>query len=516
MHTTTPTLTAAAQSLRGRPYVRCRFQDHVVRWMQLRDDPGAATPSDSAYTAVGGEGYLVRIRNNAGAIQALRTNAPTSAAHWVTGWSTIADGATSGADVALAVFSAGKLRAFYHKSGAVRCIESSDGGATWANDHVAVAGAVGSERLAADNDALFVQNAQITLYRNSVWSATSWSIIGAWAGRTWTSPQGIGAAWQAEESRWVLVAAGNGKITTLTYGADYGNDRSWRAGADQAPASGADPRCPDVTIASVLGEPLYLISWIDRYDDGVHAWEQPSVRQSFDCCHFGMELPLDLPAAVHQRCALVYDALGGGAGYLWCANERAVCQAYIPLNWYTPDYEPVAFGRSERIDAPGMLELEIVNPPVALVALDSWTEETHAYQPLAQVALKRGYQTSAGNEFINVSPYYIVRLAYRDGLEGGALVVRAVDGWGLLDLFTPDMPFTWRNRTIRWLLAELAAQVGLDYDDDGSSRLGVSLGEFTLHAGQTARSAVLALLGLARAGARWTSDARAKLYVFEL
>ncbi len=517
MHPITPTLRAAAQSLRGEPVVRLRLQDRLVRWSRRVADASATHASDSAYTG----GQLVRVRVVEGSVQTLRAADPTVPAAWTTGWATVA-ACQYGSPCALGVFAAHRLRAFFLQhdgAGAynLRCLESDDDGLTWANEHTVVGGLGGDEHLAAAGDAVAVQGATLTLYREPVWSLTGWAWQRTWAGQSWSAPAGVAAAYDAELARWLLVVCGDGAVTTLAYSQVFSEAHAWRPAADQTPPDGSAPHSPAVAIAEVLGAPLYLVSWIDAYDDGTQSWQQPTVRQSFDWLHLGVQLPLDLPAAVHHRCAL----LVGPSGHLWAANETSHCLAYIPLSWLTAELTPSAFRRSEAGDRPGSLTLELLDPPPELVAWDAWAQDVRAYQPLAQVSLRRGYRTAEGDQVVAVAPYYILEERYRQGLAGGRLTFEAVDGWGLLDLWAPDRALVWQGRSIRWLLAELAAQVGLDYTDEGVSTEGLAalatpLTTFTLHPGQSLRAGVWALLRLAGCVARFTTAPRSALALSSL
>jgi len=157
-----------------------------------------------------------------------------------------------------------------------------------------------------------------------------------------------------------------------------------------------------------------------------------------------------------------------------------------------------------------------VAPEVEAIDLDDWAGEVEAAQPLSQVSLQRGYVTSAGNESVSATPYYVTRVTYRQGLDGGRIRYEAVDGWGLLNLWAADHALQWSNRSIAWLLADLAAQVGLGYEDDGCARLSTTLSSFRLPPRVSAAAAVLALLRLSRCVARLTEDAWSKLSVLAL
>lgn len=77
------------------------------------------------------------------------------------------------------------------------------------------------------------------------------------------------------------------------------------------------------------------------------------------------------------------------------------------------------------------------------------------------------------------------------------LVLAAVDAWGLLSLWQPHEPTQWSGQTIRWLLAEICAKVGLGYEDGGDTELGRTLARFQVNPRTDGAQACRQLLELA-------------------
>ncbi len=76
-------------------------------------------------------------------------------------------------------------------------------------------------------------------------------------------------------------------------------------------------------------------------------------------------------------------------------------------------------------------------------------------RPLARLVLERGYRTTAGDERLDRTPYYILAAALRRGGTRPALRLECEDGWGLLRRWRPDALYCWSGKTIGWLVAEL-------------------------------------------------------------
>ena len=136
-----------------------------------------------------------------------------------------------------------------------------------------------------------------------------------------------------------------------------------------------------------------------------------------------------------------------------------------------------------------------------------YREDEGPLRPLAELTLTRGYVTEAGVETVDLPPMHVLSVRRGEGQGvSGMISLQCTDALGLLGLWRAPEALTWKNRPIRWLLAELCARVGLRYADAGEASLGRELPQFTLQAGQAALDGALALLRLGGCVARVDAD----------
>ncbi|MHB1296683.1 MAG: hypothetical protein ACYC4R_17030 [Anaerolineae bacterium] len=497
MRAISTTLLEAARSWRGVPSVALQLRDRRVRWQVHRADAGAAYPCDS----VADGNAILRVVNHAGIIQTARVSEPQNLPDWVL-WTTCASAdVDSVSDVAIANLGAGRSRLFYTTlGGALACRESADGGLTWpAAATVATPGGL-APTLAASHEAVFWsdRNAPVRVWLEP-WGGSAWT-----AGTAWTalgSPQqvfGVGAAWNPVSGRYHVLCAADGGLFRGTY--DPTTD-AWSAPVRLYPGSaGHSPSSASVRLPRVLWvDGVYWCTWREQIDPLHYSHTQALALSSTDWEHFGGEVAVQIlggPAC--GRAAVAYAAaqdaiyLADERSSVWAAAHPAAADLDLHVTAYRRNTS--ASGSLLEVEAYGALEGAAPQSPL-----------------LSEVILSRGYRTAAGHERVALDPHYLIETRIRTGLGAGdRLVLRALDGWGLLARWRSGVTLTFAGQSVRWLLAEFCARAGLAYCDDGSSGLSYQVPTFQVQPYQSAASAVRALLALAGAVARF--DAAGALY----
>ena len=394
---------------------------------------------------------------------------------------------------------------------------STDDGLNWSAATLVRACSRGAFVAAAANW-VFIQEHQVHAY---VSDPTTGALSGPY---TQTSPttnggHGLAAARDADDAgadvRYRLLFTVKGDIWAVTFDPDahsYGAAHRLAPGADQATPAAADNRYPALACVS-RGQ--LVATWVERHDNGLSgepaSWRYPVARVAVDddAEHYGGELPLAAPDETVSRMAALYDPTGQ---LVYLGNDRLVLAARVY------DEDPVWHRRWGPIDAssytlrqhvhqPASLELTVVDVGNDWPYLGAAGYAEGPLRPLAEVTLTRGYRTAEGEETVDLPPCYIVGVQRGEGgAAGGQLRLTCTDALGLLRLWRAPEPLAWKDRAIRWLLAELCARVGLRYVDASEAALGRTLPLFTLHPGQTALAGALDLLRLGGCVARINPD----------
>lgn len=501
MRPISPTLLTAAKSLCGKPSVIARLHDQRLRWELLHWEDGS-----SRWTDMVAQGTVIhRVRSDgSGNIQTARVSDPNVQAQW-TSWTTRTGEGIANSDVGIGL-SGSTLRLVYVKSGYdVRTMASTDEGHSWSAAETVVSGLEAAPYIATTNETVFVlASGQVRLYTRS---AGSWGLRSTLGGLTLSSPQGLAACYDARAGAYRVVIAGDGRIyVTSCDGSTYGWDMPLQIapGGTGAVASASALRGPCVIQAH--GD--YILTWIDEFAGSNASWVQPVVLRSSDWVHFGQEVALNIWGDIERRVALAHVT---STRTLYAANERCICRASL----YAAEDEgqnlvglPVSAYERRTDEGGSRLRVQIPNIGGAYIPLPG------CVKPLATLVLERGYATEAGEERLALNPHYLLAATLTEGREGGQLILEAVDGWGLLSLWRPGEPLTWTNRSVRWLLAEVCARVGLSYADHGSNSFSYAPATFTILPDQNGAEAVRELLKLAGGVGRFLEPGT--LYAAEL
>jgi hypothetical protein len=503
MQTISDGLRAAAQG-GGAPAVSARVYDPQHRWTTLHAlGETSAARCDLCASSGGPLGdVIVRARiNPAGHAEALYVSDPRAGSQWID-WDAAGPDAAVPGDVALAAPAARIVRLFYVSTGnGVYLCESEDQGAFFGAATLILAGGAQAPRLAAAHELLVVQDTTVRAYKKAHGGA-SWSGPVTLPGLTLSDWRGVGLAYDAASDGYILLFCGDGRVGGCRY--DNATD-TWGAvewlgpGGEQRPPDAAAPHSPNV----IVGADRYLATWIEQYQGGTPAWEQPLARCSRDGAHWGLETALAAPAATHQRLGLVRDDANA---CIYAANELVVLRSDDRAACGQGGAGPLAvtgYTRWSRHDGAGTLRLEALDAEGRYRHLGVAGTDGEMVKPLAMVIVERGYTVAGAEERVALEPFWLVEATRSEGASGGRLVIDAVDGWGLLGRWRPAEPLQWEGRSVAWLLATLCARVGLGYGDDGAAAWDTVLPRYSLAPTTSAAQAVRDLLRLAGGAARF-------------
>ena len=520
MRNMTDALHAAALSWAGKPSVVADVRDKRLRWTGLHWADGSTCWTDQV---TDGDAIHRALTDGSGNVKHAKVTDPSAASQW-TNWQTLRSDAIADSDVAIARLGSGDIRIYYVREGEgdtwdIVYIDSTDGGQNWSDVSNAATGVNGAPagedpeppRIAGAHQYLFYTDEGLVKGRSIPWggsagSASTWTSLGVLEDR-----QGLAATYNATGGLCYLVVAAAGTIVVGTYapsGATWSSPLQIAPGGTGSAGDGSALRNP----SALYADGLYFATWIDEFQGDASQWTQPVVLSSTDWEHFGNEVALSIWATTYRRVALAYVAT---SATLYAANERIACQATIYSVEHTSKnlmgLMPASYRR--RTDEDGSrLHLEFLNAGGVYDTVGQQGEDGECIRPLSTIVLSRGYVTSEGAEQIALDPHYVVSAQITQGLERGRLVIEAMDGWGLLAMWRPNEALTWTNRTIRWLLTEICARVGLTFSGSAQTSFDYQVPAFTMHPSQHGAQIVRRLLLLAGAVAFFDAEGQMKAY----
>jgi hypothetical protein len=498
------TLLAAAQSWRAEAVVQCAIANRRPRYVTLHQGAGGARYL-SDLLIDDDSGYILRVLvDGSGNVRTARVQDPNDHAAW-TAWTTQQSDAHPAGDCALARVGYKQYRLFYVDSAGNVVKLSSTDGSTWGSKTTVVATGQTATRLAAADQYLALQYANRIEYTWASWGG-SWAAATVWSGVSWTARRGIGCDYDAVNNRLYLLAAYDGRVVlgwrNLAAGTWSGPFYA-NPGAAQTPPASASPADPAILVTANN----IIATWVDRNSTSPWSWDQPMARRCYDGAHLGDEVALAVQATTMTRLAL---AKSTDINRIWLADEDNVLYTWDydadNSSHYQADLDVVRYARNQPAGRLGRLSVTLLDASAHLKGLATLGDYTQPIQPLAEVQIARGYRTSAGDETLALEPYYLVGAHYGLGQEQQRVTIEAVDGWGLLALWRPEQPLIYYGQTMAWLLAEILAQVGLGYADDGDAALNRTIGTYVLAPERTARQALEDLLLLAGAVAYWDAN----------
>jgi len=498
MRTLTATQLSNAKSLHTRAAVRANIRNKRWRWSELHYNANQDLYTDMAPATLA----LHRCRVDAsGNVQTAMVETPTTQAQWET-WTTQATGAVASSDCAIAIAPSPSdlnMRVFFTTTTKIRLIESANGGLTWGSpaDVVAISGAV---FVAADNAAVFYLEGGELKVQAKPYGSGSWTAGAAWAGTTFAAPNGVGASWDPATSTYFVAVAGDGQLWVAFY--DPSAD-AWSGSLQIAPGGNGAAgntltfRSPSTAIVTDDGGKRWIIAYIDDFSGSSTDWNQPIVVLSRDGIHFGDEVAVDCWtwSPTHARASLA-----AFYGYAYLANNTTVCRAKTFDNDNADqNLTQVSCEEYRRETGPQGSRLWVT----ALDPSDAWripgavSTAAEAAQPLAEIVVERGLGYKTALEWEPLDPYYIVSAKARHGRHGKRIEIEAIDGLGLLGLWSPAEPMSWQDKAVSWLAAELVASVGLQFSCPASPcALDYQVPLYTIRPGQNGLHALLDLLSL--------------------
>jgi hypothetical protein len=137
----------------------------------------------------------------------------------------------------------------------------------------------------------------------------------------------------------------------------------------------------------------------------------------------------------------------------------------------------------------------------------------------AEVVLKLGYKTSAGNEAVEAGRYWIDAWQYSSAPNQSTITLYCLDGWGLAARWTARFQMRWTTKTVWEVIQELACRWGIDLIQPAgvpqSSAINNFYPDFTVQPGTRGDTALRQLLSFVPdvlifdGYQAWTKDLRA-------
>ena len=193
---------------------------------------------------------------------------------------------------------------------------------------------------------------------------------------------------------------------------------------------------------------------------------------------------------------------GVAGGQVWLAAPAGVWSATSPT-W--ADREVTADVLEAEIDLDeydGRARLVLRNDPTATGAAGRYSGygegDLSAIRRGARLQLSPGYNTTVGAEASAGPTFWIESVELETGPRGG-LIVRARDGWWLLEQWRARRQFAWPagDQTVSQIIMLICARAGLDNASLSSSSAFTSLKPaFTIHPGEDGKTALRRLLAM--------------------
>ena len=489
-------LLAAAQSWTSAPIAKVTIKNKRLRWAELHAGASGERFSDQASQS----GLVLRARVDGTNVDTARVTTPGTAAQWVDWTTQVAAGAVTNSDVALCRVSADCFRLFYVATGFdVKMITTPDGGANWGSPSTVVATLGSQPYITASNLYILIQTADLKVYKKP-WASGAWNLESTRDTESITTPYGVGMDYDSVGDGLYLIVAGDRKLWAFIYWC-YSN--AWIGpywllpGAEGDPPALNTPKFPDLINTA---HDIRVATWIEVVTGSPTAYTRAVLRTSRDGIHFGNEITIPDSPTTWRRFSLASNSTDR---YIYAANDRHVfrSRSYDASDsaMNAGPFDVLIYTRRTRDHAPSHLTVTILDPDGDYVGLALAGENAEPFQPLAEVHVDRGYTGAGGDETETLDPHYIQEVTYSQGRNAGHITIRATDGYGLLDSWRPDRSSTWGSRSIAWLLAEVAAQVGLYFSDPETTPFGRTLPYFTWSPITTAAHALDALMRLAGA-----------------
>ncbi|MBC7264102.1 MAG: hypothetical protein H5T64_07045 [Chloroflexi bacterium] len=487
MRNLTDTLRAAVRSLRRTPAVEADIRDKQVRWETLYGD-GWMSVGDLCAACVAGSTIVRVMLETDGEIWTQVITDVNQESQWQWGdpnpWVLRASNALPPpyGDVAIVRDDNGTIRVFFFEGTYTRLIneiQSTDGGYTWSAKRTVknlgnYSGNYYFRIAAGGGEAIFYATSiegMRYVYRcdyngGSVLQITN--LVDEY-GPEFDYCRGLAVAYH--DSKWYLVAAIR-RLQDSRIVSTVVSEGSWTTPQRIVPpgyaSAGFDPWWPSLTYCEGATEgQVWALIYIDDFSASGMEWRMPMYIKSRDFDHWSYATPLNEDMTnLHRVCATWFNLA------LYANSEATVNRArfyyggHADMNWTCPQSRILGYWCLER-PGHGRLVVDLDNSDGALNDLGQPGATEEAVKLLSVVVLKQGYTTSSGRELVEMRPFFIDRIERRVGASGTRWVrpsawvrLYCVDGWELFRRWKADATFTFKGKTVKWVIEELAARVG--------------------------------------------------------
>jgi hypothetical protein len=498
MRSLSATLLAAQRSAAALPFVQVRIIQKAgdvgrLAWERLYT---GAEPDAYHGSTQPGDSSLVRIRvSPSSTVEIQRVPNPGPSSDFAT-WPS---GSGSNA-VAVALCSYGStVWALYSESGSgtVQAAQSTDYGAsfgTWSE--IAPSGTTPTHLAAAMKSngevlVLFERGSQVYSVKRS---GGQWGSPSAWTNSVATV-SGLAVHHLGD---WNVVVAGQDAfgdyhLWTCLYGDGYSQSLgTWSSLLEltmAASGSAVQFQHPSLAMPDV-----FRLFFVEKYS-GAGAYSRPFFSHSLGSASFTDNLwrePVPFDLGSEYGVALAY----GTGSYVWLSCPFGVWRAPLVSGTgldVSGDVVKLEMG-AHLFD--GGAEVQLRNDDGRYANIGSG-----ALAPLqrgSRLSISPGYETAAGQEVSEGPAFWIDDIIYTALPAEARLVLRAVDGWGLLRQWRARRQFAWAagTKSIFQLLAWVFARVGLEFTSLGGASAAAQnqYPAFTIQAGESGAAAVTRLL----------------------
>jgi hypothetical protein len=513
MRSLTATLLAAQKQPSSQPYVSAQLLDYygdVGRLHFARVYSGAEGEYYSAACAAP-DGSLVRARIDPATklLYTQRVATPGAGSNFAS-WSSIATVSASGA-VALCA-DATTVYLFYVDTDTLtlRLRTSADNGASFGSASTVATASGAAVYLAAaikpGGDRVLFWTEGAAVYR-SRYSGGAWGARTAWT-LTAASLTGIACVFS---TGWDLVVCGTAPTTgdAKVWTAIFGDgtlvaNNTWSPLLEVTTATAAT----NVTFRSPAIDASYhwRLYFVEKYTGSV-AYSRLQLATMNSFVFFDSE-------RWHEAAAFEYPTIGSGqttADYgvaaartgdaVWLSAAAGVWRAGAPV---TPSLDVSADVVEASVDLSvedGRARIILRNDPAATGDAGRYSAYGSGDAALirrgVQLDLAPGYRTTAGDEAAPGPSFWVESIELQTGVRP-RLVINARDGWWLLERWRARRQFVWpANTPVLDILGYVCRRAGLDASEiSGSAPLSTLQPAFTIHPGESAKTAVRRLLAM--------------------
>lgn len=512
MLTLSATLEAAQRAGSRRPYVECYVDNRPVEvprldWAVVYSGGGTDRSSAAVVTSTG---VIVRVRaesDGAGGFDLWyqRITDASVGSQWSSGWGILVAGIKGdGQCVALqASDSAAVLRVFYiSSSGAVLyCKRSTNHGVTWGAPEtvedvtpatvngVASDGRSGESRVVYGVDPGGVDPDDQLHVAN--WNGAAW-VAGVDGAVSYTGIHSLGVCRGDDARLTILIASGSPLQIGLrrydTVGSAFEGDYELVTPGGSSGYAFSYPYAR----ASNTTEPRLFYLYFEDYS-GVGSYQVTRLCTTPVGEWLANEVPVDIQST--RGASLIKTG-----GYWYCVSSRRALKALAyagGVDRVEVSGDVVGVELEERGPMrPGKVEITLDNSDGAYE--DAGVSGTYKWvREGSQVALKLGYVSTAGDEAVWASPWWIERVWFEDLKGEGYVHVDCIDAWGWLERLRVRRQVVFTSQTLNYILLRVLWHVCGVADGTLHANLDVTVPKFVWVPGERLGAIARKILGMA-------------------